>query len=52
MSQALRGERAYERAVAEAQSRGLPIPERIPSAANLEPLPDDEEAFFDINAGE
>ena len=50
--QALRGERAYERAVAEAQSRGLPTPERIPSAPNLEPLPDDEDAFFDINAGE
>ena len=50
---ALSGERAYERTVAEARAKGLPIPERIPSAQNLQ-LPDDGEPieFFDINAGE
>jgi hypothetical protein len=48
----LRGERAYERAVAEAQSAGLPPPERVPSGPNLAPLPEEEAAFFDINAGE
>lgn len=50
---ALSGERAYERSVAEARAKGLPIPERIPSAQNLQ-LPDDRESieFFDINAGE
>lgn len=50
---ALSGERAYERSVAEARAQGLPIPQRIPSAQNLQ-LPDDPESieFFDINAGE
>jgi hypothetical protein len=50
--QALRGERAYERSVAEAKAKGLPIPERVPSGPDLAPLPEDENAFFDINAGE
>jgi hypothetical protein len=50
--QALRGERAYERSVAEAKAKGLPIPERMPSGPDLAPLPEDEDAFFDINAGE
>jgi hypothetical protein len=49
---ALSGERAYERSVREALAQGLPPPERIPSQNNLDPLPEDESAFFDINAGE
>jgi hypothetical protein len=49
---ALKGERAYERAVREALAKGEPPPERIASGANLAPLPEDESAFFDINAGE
>jgi hypothetical protein len=49
---ALSGERAYERSVREALAKGLPPPERIPSQNNLDPLPEDESAFFDINAGE
>jgi hypothetical protein len=52
VSHSLSGERAYERSVEEARAKGLPIPERIPSAFNLEPLPEDDDAFFDINAGE
>ena len=52
VSQGLSGERAYERAVAEAAAKGLPPPEHVPSAYNLAPLPTDESAFFDINAGE
>jgi hypothetical protein len=48
----LSGERAYERRVEEAVAKGLPIPERIPSQFNLAPLPEDESAFIDINAGE
>lgn len=48
----LSGERAYERRVAEAIANGEPVPERIPSASNLEALPDDETVFIDINAGE
>jgi hypothetical protein len=46
---ALSGERAYERSVQEALLRGLPVPER---QTDLVALPEDEEAFFDINAGE
>ena len=52
VANSLSGERAYERAVAQAQAQGQPIPERVPSAFNLEPLPEDDDAFFDINAGE
>ena len=52
VANSLSGERAYERSVAEAQAKGLPVPERVPSAFNLAPLPEDEDAFFDINAGE
>jgi len=52
VAHSLSGERAYERAVAEARAKGQPLPERIPSAFNLAPLPEDEDAFFDINAGE
>jgi hypothetical protein len=52
VSQGLSGERAYERAVAEAEAKGLPAPVRIPSSDSLAPLPTDEDAFFDINAGE
>jgi hypothetical protein len=47
---ALRGERAYERAAQQALAKGEPPPER--TDGNLAPLPDDEAAFFDINAGE
>ncbi len=46
----LSGERAYERAVAEAEANGEPIPERVP--IRLGGLPEEEDAFFDINAGE
>ena len=46
---ALSGERAYERSVQEAIAKGLPPPER---QTDLAALPEDEEAFFDINAGE
>jgi hypothetical protein len=49
---ALSGERAFERSVREAVAKGLPPPERVASAFNLGPLPDDETKFFDINAGE
>jgi len=52
VSQGLRGERAYERAVAEAKAKGLPPPPHVPSSDSLAPLPSDEDAFFDINAGE
>ena len=47
VANSLRGERAYERA--EAVAKGLPPPERD---LNLGRLPEDEEAFFDINKGE
>jgi hypothetical protein len=50
--QALSGERAYERAVADAKAKGLAAPARVPSGPDLVPLPTDEDAFFDINAGE
>jgi hypothetical protein len=46
----LSGERTYERDVAEALARGEEPPDRVEFA--LGGLPDDEEAFFDINAGE
>jgi hypothetical protein len=49
---ALSGERAYEREVREAVAKGQPPPERRPSANNLQALPEDDSAFFDINAGE
>jgi hypothetical protein len=52
ISQGLSGQRAYERAVADALAKGLPPPKHVPSANNLAPLPTDEDAFFDINAGE
>jgi len=47
---ALSGERTYEREVAEAVANGEPVPERVP--INLGGLPEEEGAFFDINAGE
>jgi hypothetical protein len=47
---ALSGERTFERDVAEALARGEEPPDRI--EFELGGLPDDEEAFFDINAGE
>jgi hypothetical protein len=47
---ALSGERTYERDVAEALARGEEPPDRVEFA--LGGLPEEEEAFFDINAGE
>jgi hypothetical protein len=49
---ALSGERTYEREAAAALARGETPPKRIPSANNLSSLPEEEAAFFDINAGE
>jgi hypothetical protein len=46
---ALAGERTYEQDVADALARGEEPPERV---VGLGGLPDDEDAFFDINAGE
>lgn len=53
MSNMLKGARDYERRVAEAEAQGLPVPEPVPFRAwNDLGLPDDENAFIDINAGE
>jgi hypothetical protein len=52
VAQGLSGERAYERAVAEAAAKGLPPPKHVSSASNLAPLPKEDSAFFDINAGQ
>jgi hypothetical protein len=46
---ALSGERAYERQVAEAKAKGLPIPKR---GGNLYGPPEEGSRIFDINAGE
>jgi len=46
---ALSGERAYERQVAEAKAKGLPIPKR---GGNLYGAPEEGSRIFDINAGE
>jgi hypothetical protein len=48
----LGGEREYERRVQEAIARGETPPERIASQPGLDPLPDDESAFININLGE
>jgi len=48
----LGGERNYEARVREAQRKGLPIPERLPSQPNLAPLPTDDAAFININREE
>jgi len=52
VSGALGGERNYEQRVADARARGLPVPDRLPSAPGLGPLPEDEQAFININEGE
>jgi len=52
VSGALGGERNYEQRVREAQARGEPIPERLPSQPFLDGLPEDEAAFLNINEGE
>jgi hypothetical protein len=52
VSGALGGERNYEARVREAQAKGLPIPERLPSRSGLGPLPEDEAVFININEGE
>ncbi len=49
---ALSGERAYERQVAEAVANGEPVPERTGGGVSVGALPDDDEDFIDINAGE
>ena len=51
VSGALGGERLYERLVEEAIANGQPVPERIPSQPNLDPLPEDESLFIDVNSG-
>lgn len=48
----LGGERNYEQRVREALARGETPPERLPSESDLQPLPDDETAFININEGE
>jgi hypothetical protein len=47
----LSGERAYERQVAEAVEKGLPVPPRDPGA-NIYRAPAEGAEVFDINAGE
>jgi hypothetical protein len=49
---ALSGERAYERQVAEARAQGLPIPERAINHEQIRNGPAEGVAIFDINAGE
>jgi hypothetical protein len=49
---ALSGERAYERQVAEARAKGLPIPERAINHDQIRNGPAEGVAIFDINAGE
>jgi hypothetical protein len=52
VSSALGGERNYEQRVRDAIARGEPIPERLPSAPGLDPLPKDDSVFININRGE
>jgi hypothetical protein len=47
----LSGERAYEREVAEALSRGLPVPPRA-NGMSIYRAPSEDAEIFDINAGE
>jgi hypothetical protein len=49
---ALGGERNYEQRVQDARAKGQPIPERLPSSANMGRLPEDESAFININRNE
>jgi hypothetical protein len=49
---ALSGERAYERQVAEAQAKGLPIPARAVEHEQIRNGPAEGAEIFDINAGE
>ena len=50
---ALSGERAYERQVAEAKAKGLPIPERAVEHEQIRNgVPGEGQRVFDINAGE
>jgi hypothetical protein len=48
----LSGERAYERQVAEAKAKGLPIPERATLHEQIRNGPAEGVEIFDINAGE
>jgi hypothetical protein len=48
----LSGERAYERQVAEAVAKGLPIPDRAVEHATIRNGPDEGVRLFNINAGE
>jgi hypothetical protein len=48
----LSGERAYERQVADAVARGLPIPERATEHNQIRNGPAEGARIFDINAGE
>jgi hypothetical protein len=52
ISGGLGGERNYEERVREAQAKGLPVPERLPSQPNLSPLPTEDSAFININREE
>ena len=47
----LSGERAYEREVAEALSKGLPVPPRA-NGMSIYRAPSEDAEIFDINAGE
>jgi hypothetical protein len=50
VSGGLAGERAYERDVAEAKAKGLPIPER--STMDIYAAPEESAEVFDVNKGE
>jgi hypothetical protein len=52
VSSAPRRWRSYERRVQEEIARGETPPERLPSAPGLDPLPEDECAFININRGQ
>jgi hypothetical protein len=53
VSHALSGERAYERQVAEAKAKGLPIPERAVEHEQIRNgVPTEGQRVFNINAGE
>jgi len=52
VSHALSGERAYERQVAEAKARGLPIPARAVEHDQIRNGPTEGVRIFNVNAGE
>ncbi len=52
VASALGGERLFEQHVREAIERGEKPPERLPSQPGLDPLPEDDSVFLNINRGE